>query len=284
MRERAQSEVNVRARRGLRGATVLAFQSRRSGQLEDLIRRHGGEPIVAPSMREVPLAENPEALALLGGLQRRELDVVVLQTGVGVRALARLCREHDPPLELAELLRDATLVARGPKPTAELRKLTLTPQVRVAEPYTWRELLVALDSQGPLDGRRVAVLEYGAPDDKFEAALRGRGAAVMAVPLYRWALPVDQAPLREGVARLARADADVALFTSGAQVDHVMEIAQQLGLREAISVAARRLLIASIGPVCSVALRRHGLPVHVEPQHPKVGHLLLAVARHLDEA
>jgi len=36
-----------------------------------------------------------------------------------------------------------------------------------------------------------------------------------------------------------------------------------------------------VGPVCSAGLRRHGLPVHLEPEHPKVGHLLVAVARQL---
>jgi hypothetical protein len=42
---------------------------------------------------------------------------------------------------------------------------------------------------------------------------------------------------------------------------------------------ARLTIVASIGPVCSEALRRHGLPVDLEPEHPKMGHLVVAVAQ-----
>ena len=37
------------------GLRVLSLESRRSGEMAELIRKHGGEPVVAPSMREVPL-------------------------------------------------------------------------------------------------------------------------------------------------------------------------------------------------------------------------------------
>jgi len=77
------------------------------------------------------------------------------------------------------------------------------------------------------------------------------------------------------------AEADVALFTSGAQVDHVMQAAGELGLREAVLAAARQMLVAAVGPVCSAGLRRHGLPVQLEPEHPKLGHPPVAVARQL---
>jgi len=281
---RATSDgVKARATGGLRGATVLAFQSRRAAELERMIRRHGGEPVVAPSVREVPLSENPVALDFLADLERGGTDIVVLLTGVGLRALADLGRDVHPPGRLIELLRDTTLVARGPKPTAELRRLALAPQVRVAEPYTWREVLAALDAEVPLAGARLAVLEHGAPDHELVAAIEARGAAVTAVPLYRWALPTDQAPLRDGVARLARGAAAVALFTSGAQVEHVMQVAGEMGLRDSVLAAARQLVVASVGPVCSTALRRHGLPVHLEPDHPKVGHLLVALGRYIGE-
>lgn len=283
MSQARRARVDVGRQGGLRGATVLAFQSRRAPALEGLIRRHGGVAVVAPAMREVPLTESSLALDFLGRLERREIDVVVLMTGVGLRALADLSRDLHPPERLAELLGATTLVARGPKPIAELRKLTLAPHVKVPAPYTWRELLAALDAEAPVGDRQVAVLEYGAPSDELVPALEARGAAVLAVPLYRWALPEDKAPLREGVGRLARREADVALFTSGAQVDHVMQVADELGVREEVLAAPRQVLVASIGPVCSAALRGHGLAVHMEPEHPKLGHLLTAVARQLGE-
>ena len=266
---------------GLQGSTVLAFESRRAAELANLIRRHGGVPIVVPSMREVPLEENPAALDLLRRLERGEIEVVVMLTGVGVRTLAGALAETCPPARLAALLQRTILVARGPKPVAALRELGLRPQITVPEPNTWREVLAALDTQASLQGRRVAVQEYGKRNPELIAGLEARGATVLPVPVYLWALPEDRGPLEEAVRRLASADEsiDFLLFMSATQVDHVMQTANELGLREAVINAASRAVIGSIGPVCSNALREHGLPVDLEPEHPKMGSLVVALAR-----
>ena len=70
----------------LSGLRVVSFESRRSAEVAELSRNYGGEPIQAPSMREVPLADQHEAFAfgeaLLAGERRWDqaaglsLDVV----------------------------------------------------------------------------------------------------------------------------------------------------------------------------------------------------------------
>ena len=259
---------------GIAGLTVLAFESRRASELASLIRRHGGEPLVVPSMREVPLHDDA-ALELLRELEADKIKMVIVLTGVGLRTLAEDC----PPERLAAALARTTLVARGPKPIAELRKLGLSPQLSVPEPNTWREILLALDAHAPVGELRVAVLEYGVTNEELIAGLQSRGAEVLRVALYRWALPEDPRPLQRAVSRLANTDVDFVLFTSRRQVEHVMMTARGLGLADAVVDRARRMVVASIGPVCSEALRRHGLPVDLEPEHPKMGHLVVAVAR-----
>lgn len=259
---------------GIGGLTVMAFESRRAVELESLIRRHGGVPLVVPSMREVPLQDDA-ALELLRELEADKINMVIALTGVGLRTLAERC----PPERLATSLVRTTLVARGPKPIAELRKLGLTPQVRVPEPNTWREILSTLDAQAPVGGLRVAVLEYGVTNQELIAELESRGAEVLRVALYRWALPEDPRPLQEAVSRLATTGVDFVLFTSRRQVEHVIRTAGELGLADTVVDRARLMIVASIGPVCSEALRHYGLPVDLEPEHPKMGHLLVAVAR-----
>ncbi len=259
---------------GIGGLTVMAFESRRAVELESLIRRHGGVPLVVPSMREVPLQDDA-ALELLHELEAGRIKMVIVLTGVGLRTLAERC----PPERLAASLARTTLVARGPKPIAELRKLGLTPQVSVPEPNTWREILSTLDAQAPVGGLRVAVLEYGVTNEELVTELKSRGAEVLRVALYRWALPEDPRPLQEAVSRLATSGVDFVLFTSRRQVEHVMMTAGELGLADTVVNRARLMLVASIGPVCSEALRDHGLPVDLEPEHPKMGHLIVAVAR-----
>jgi len=263
----------------LAGLTILAFESRRAVEMAELIRRHGGTPLSAPSMREIPLETTPQALDLLHRLRAGAVDVVILLTGVGTRALVTALAPACARDELAELLRRAVLVVRGPKPVAALRELGLTPTLLAPEPNTWRELLATLDAHGPLHGKIVAVQEYGRPNLELADGLRARGATVLPVPVYRWEYPDDLGPLRDGVARLADGTAEIAVFTSARQVEHVLHTAQHLGRAADLFAAAARVVYASIGPVCSEALLAHGLPVDLEPPHPKMGHLVNAVAQ-----
>jgi uroporphyrinogen-III synthase len=262
---------------GLDGMTVLAFESRRAVAMAELIRRRGGTPVSAPSMREAPLDCGPEVEAFVAALEAGEIDIVILLTGVGTRAL--VAASGLDSARLAALLRRARLVARGPKPVAALRQLGLTADVVAPEPNTWRELLAALDARLPLAGRRVAVQEYGRTNPQLLDGLRARGAQVALVPVYRWEYPEDATALRAGVAQLAAGGIDVALFTSARQIEHVIETARRLGCLPQLYEASRRVVFASIGPVCSEALQAHELPVDLEPEHPKMGHLIAAVAR-----
>lgn len=258
---------------------VVAFESRRAAEIAALVRKQGGEPCVAPSMREVPLAEQPAALAFARALQAGEVDVVVLLTGVGTRALVDAMAPVLPRERAAELLARTTLVARGPKPVAALRELGLVPALTVPEPNTWRELLAALDEAGPLAGKRVAVQEYGVSNPELLEGLRARGALVTAVSVYRWALPEDLEPLTAAIERLVAGEVEVALFTSATQVTHLVQVADARGRGAALPGACARVVVGSIGPVCSAALRAAGLPVDLEPSHPKMGPLVVETLR-----
>lgn len=264
----------------LTGLTVLSLESRLADEMAELIRRHGGIPVSAPSLREVPLQGTEEAYDFLRRLEKGEVDIVLLLTGVGTRTLVAALADRCPPQRFAELLRRVRVVARGPKPVAALRELQLTADVVVPEPNTWREILATLDNRLPVTGQHVAVQEYGRSNDELLDGLRARGAEVSKVRIYRWDLPEDLAPLQDAARRTARGEVDVILFTSAQQVDHFLEIARRLELHEQVIAACGRILIASIGPVCSEALQAGGLPVDLEPEHPKMGHLVKAVRDH----
>jgi len=179
-----------------------------------------------------------------------------------------------PRARLAAALARATLVVRGNKPAAALRDLGLQPGLLVPEPNTWREVLTTLDARLPVAGKRIAVLEYGVPNQELIAALLGRGADVLRVPVYRWALPDDVGPLRAALQQLCAGQVDVALFTSATQVYHLLEYAATEKQSEPLRAALVRVLIASIGPICSEALRQHGLIPDLESEHGKMGPLV----------
>jgi uroporphyrinogen-III synthase len=51
-----------------------------------------------------------------------------------------------------------------------------------------------------------------------------------------------------------------------------------MALETAVRRGLERTLVASIGPMTSEELRRQGLPIDLEPSHPKMGFLVKEVA------
>jgi uroporphyrinogen decarboxylase len=266
---------------GLGGLRVVTFESRMASPMADLIARHGGTPVSAPSMREVPLSDNAVALEFVRELLAGRIDIAIFLTGVGTRTLVQVAESAVPRDALLQALSRVYTVVRGPKPQAVLRELKVPIALAVPEPNTWRELLSALDACAvPLEGRRVAVQEYGLPNRDLLAALEARGALVTRVPVYRWGLPEDCGPLRRAIIEIVEGQIDVAMFTNAAQVGHVFQVASESGVEEPLRRALQDAVIASVGPTCTEALREHGLVVDLEPEHGKMGHLVATAARH----
>jgi uroporphyrinogen-III synthase len=247
--------------------------------LAELVAKSGGIPVSAPSLREIPLRDNPATTEFVETLVAGGFDVTIFETGVGVRYLVESLGARLTPKEWVEALAKTRVVARGPKPAAALRDLGAVVDLQVPEPNTWRETLALLDAHLPVRGLRVAVQEYGKPIPKLTEGLELRGAVVTRVPVYRWALPEDTGPLRAALKDLAEHRIGAALFTAAQQVDHILQVARDEGIEDAVRGAfAEYVVVGSIGPTTSATLRAYGLTVDVEPGHPKSGHLVAAVA------
>ena len=225
------------------GLRVLALESRRATEIGTLITTFGGEPRVAPSLREVPLDTNTEALEFAAALMRDEFDIVVFLTGVGARALTTVVEAAYPRDAFVAALARTKVAARGPKPVAVLRELQVPVWVTAPEPNTWRELVAAIDARAgerPLAGARVAVQEYGVSNLELLDALRARGARVTPVPVYQWTLPEDLQPLHDAVTAVTRGEVDVLILTSGVQLAHLFQIADGMGLEQDLLQGLRR--------------------------------------------
>jgi uroporphyrinogen-III synthase len=257
------------------GARVLSLESRRADEMATLIRKQGGEPFVAPSMREVEFDQREEAFEFGRRLLAGEFDAVILLTGVGTRLLWKTLLTRFAEDELKAALARATIVVRGPKPSAAIREIGLAPQVQVPEPNTWRELLETMRPRGET---RVAVQEYGKSNTALIDGLRAQGRNVFTVRIYNWELPQDTAPLREAAARLARREFDVVLLTTSMQLVNLMKIGEEAGIEQPVLDGLRAARIASIGPTTTETLEEYGLKADFEPSHPKMGLLVNEVA------
>ncbi len=258
------------------GLRVLSLESRRAAEIEVLIRKQGGDPFVAPSVKERGLDDHADAFRLLESLEQGALDMLILMTGVGLTFWRDVIAGSYSSGRADSALRRVKLLARGPKPSSVLRASGITPDITIPEPNTWREIIPVLAGRPE---RRLGVQEYGRPNQEFVEALIRLGAEVDTFALYRWELPDNIEPLKEAIRRLASRDTDVVLLTASVQLDHLFRVAASEGMADQVLHALKaQVAIGSIGPVMNEALAGHGLSPDITPASPKMGALVYAAA------
>lgn len=262
---------------------VASLESRKSEEMARLIEKFHGQPFISPSMREVPLEENPAAVDFAHRLITGDIDIVIFMTGVGFKHLLTAVEKRVDRQRFLSVLGDITTIARGPKPVVAMKEAGLTPTHRIPEPNTWREVLTYMDAHVPMAHQTVGIQEYGKTNPSLVAGLEARGARVLNVKVYQYDLPFDTQPLADNIQAIVAGQRDVILFTSAHQVANLLLMAEQLHVEPQLRSALRNMVVASVGPTTSEMLRDCELPVDVEPEHPKMGPLVMAAAEKAPE-
>ena len=260
------------------GLKVAAFESRRAAEMENMISKFNGQPMVSPSMREVPLEGNRVAVDFAHRVLTGEINVVILLTGVGFKYMIEAVSREIDQQRFLDTLSDIVTICRGPKPVAAMKEFGLKPTYKVPEPNTWRDLLKTIDENISIASQTVGVQEYGIENKSLIAGLEARGATVYQVPVYRWELPEDPTALIENVKRIAKKEVDVTMFTSANQVANMMKVADGEGITDEVLEGLRSSVVVSIGPTTTEMLRNTNIVVDLEPDHPKMGHMVSAAA------
>jgi uroporphyrinogen-III synthase len=255
---------------------VAILESRLGAQLAGLVAEHGGVPVHAPALAELPDLEPQQIAALVASLETRPAKLFIFQTGVGTKALFAATDSLGVTQKLLFFVEKAVVAARGPKPSGALRQRGVRIDRSAADPFTTQEVLKAVEDID-LKNSRVVVQRYGTANVELDRALEARGAEVAEIPTYRWSLPADTAPLEALVGALERGELHAAVFTNAEQVRNLFKIAKGKDLSDALN----RILVASIGPVASKALREAGVRVGLESSPPKLGALLSALDKAL---
>ena len=252
-------------------------------EMAGLIRRHGGVPVGAPVMQEHYLQDSPQVQRAILDVCERRVDTAIFLTGVGANAMMGIAEGMGRLTEFEEALREITVVARSPKPGRILRRHKIPIAVMPPEPYTSSDLIAAM-RELELDSKRVIFQRYGGTDSELPTYLRERGADYEELTLYDWGLPDDTSPVVDLIDRMERGEIDALAFTSRPQVPNLIEIAAAAGREESLrSSLAGSVAVASVGPVCTRKLVEHGIAVDVEPEHPHMGNLVLAVAEYFED-
>jgi uroporphyrinogen-III synthase len=261
----------VSAEGPLQGLRVGILQARHGKEFTRLVEREGAGTIHAPCLVEVR-NDDPD-----GVLRQQLTDLLaappalfVFQTGVGVRTLFELAASDGLAGRLEDAVRGSLVVARGPKPLAVLLGRGLPVHRRTEEPHTTEQVIELLDAE-ELDGRTVAIQHYGTANGALVDYVRERGALVVELVSYRWALPHDVARILDLLGELEGRRVDVTAFTSAAQVENLFAVAADAGMGRALrDWLNQRTVTAAIGPTCARALEEHGVQPRIQPRRPKM--------------
>ena len=264
----------------LAGRVIAYVEARLPSEMASLIERHGGIPYSAPVLQEIYLKDSPEVQQLISDVCDGKVDVVVLLTGVGTRALVQSAADMGREEEFIRCLDQRTVVARSPKPARVLRQHKIHIDVMPPEPFTSEDLINAIAGID-LQGKEVAVQHYGEPNKFLVRSLKEKGALVREVTLYSWGLTEDETPVLRMIDDLDRGRIDAVAFTSKPQVGNLLAIAGHIGKEESLRDGLNGpVVVASVGSVCSRKLREQGIKVDVEPDHPHMGNLVMALVEH----
>jgi uroporphyrinogen-III synthase len=260
----------------MKSKVVAILETRTGAHLADLISRRGGVPMLAPALEEMPDVDPETVRALIGRWREDPFRICIFQTGVGTRALFSATDASGLTVELQELLSKCMVVVRGPKPVGELNSRKIRIDIKASSPFTTETVLAALQPV-EMAGAAILVQRYGETNQTLIAALTARGATVQEIATYRWALPADTKPLERLLKALKDGSVDAVVFTSAVQVHNLYSIAEKTGSAATLATNLNRTLVASIGPVCSRALRNHGITPALEADPPKLGPLIAAL-------
>jgi uroporphyrinogen-III synthase len=252
----------------MNGARVGITAARRADEQAALVRALGGVPVHGPSVDVDVPAPDHVMRGTLEDLLASRLDIAVFLTGVGARRLFGAAARSDMLAAVMAHLRAARVIVRGTKPRRVLREFDV-PIEWTASPAESRVIRDALLAEGVAD-RRILVQCAGAAPDAMIDALRAAGAQVVAAHPYAIDTPPDAAAALRLATEAAAGRLDALTFTSAHAVHGFVGLAERAGV-DLDSVGTAGTLIVAVGPVTRDALLGFGLPVHVEPEVPRMG-------------
>ena len=266
---RLRAQLNWFEKRPLFGKRILVTRAReQAAELSNLLAAYGGEPIECPTIQIVPAETWGELDQALDALDRYQWLVFTSLNGVGP-FMARLHAKGKDARALAGL----RLCCIGPRTAQEIEKYGLKADVVPSE-YQAEGVIASLGAVG-IKGQRILIPRAAVARETLPDQLRGVGAEVHVVPVYRTILPaMNRGPLKE---ELSRGRIDVLTFTSSSTVRHFVQLFEDRRELHRLTDGAQ---IACIGPITADTAREQGFRVSIMPETNTIPALAEAIARH----
>ncbi|MBI5411090.1 MAG: uroporphyrinogen-III C-methyltransferase [Nitrospirae bacterium] len=266
---RLREQLNWFETRPLFGKRILVTRAKeQAGELSQLLRGYGGDPVECPTIQIVPPAswsELDEAIA--------ELSLyhwLVFTSVNGVRPFMERLRHRGLDVRA---LAGVKLCCIGPRTAEELTKHGLRADLLPSE-FQAEGVIEVLRAAG-VAGRRLLIPRAEVAREILPEQLRALGAEVRVVAAYRTVLPsVDAERLKD---LLQQGAIHVVTFASSSTVRNFCQLFK--GPEEMKELTAQAA-VACIGPITARTAEEMGLPVAILPAENTIPALADAIVRH----
>lgn len=266
---RLRQQLNWFETRPLFGKRILVTRAQeQAGELSQLLRAYGGDPIECPTIQIVPPDDWAPLDQALAGLSRYHWLVFTSVNGVKP-FMARLQAKGQDARALAGL----RICCIGPRTAQELARHGITADLVPAE-YQAEGLLEAMKAAG-VSRQRVLIPRAEVAREILPDQLRAWGAEVTVVTAYRTVRPeVDARRLKT---LLQEQRIHVISFASSSTVRNFCELFDSA---EEMARLTSGVAIACIGPITAQTAAEQGLPASVVASANTIPALAEAIVRH----
>lgn len=255
---------------------IAILENRIKEKLINIIEKMGAVPFSAPVLAEVPNIDENEILNEINIWKTKQPDIFIFQTGVGTKIFFDTVIKLNLFNTVIDIMKNARIIVRGPKPEAAFRAFNIKPTNYTKEPYTTKEVIDEL-LKFDLQDKIVVVQRYGEINLSLHKIIKEKGGIVKEIVTYNWELPANIRPILDFINALKKREIDIVIFTSAAQVKNLFIIAEQYDRINELKENLNKTLIASIGPVCTSALKNYDIRIDIEPKIPKLSYLIESI-------
>ncbi|MGH9273447.1 MAG: uroporphyrinogen-III synthase [Acidimicrobiales bacterium] len=269
----------------LDGYTIGVTADRRSDEQASLFERRGATVLLGPAIRTLPVGGDDGLRAVTEAVIARPPDVLVANTGLGIRSWFGAAETWDLGDALLDALHTTRVFARGAKAAGAVHALGLEVIARASNERLQGCIDLVLEGLTP--GELVVVQRDGGPVPPELDRLRHAGAIVLEVPVYRWQRSDDPRPALRVAEGVIAGRVHAVTFTAGPAIANWFELAKDEGivddLRDALASGA--VVVGCVGPVCAEAADAAGFSGGdlVLPKTSRLGPLVRAVSERLVE-
>jgi uroporphyrinogen-III synthase len=231
----------------------------------------------------------------------RKFDLVLVMTGPGIQAILDESKSINKEQQFLEALRQIPVIARSGKPQQVLSKHGVCENVTLPQHETVDscfELALARD----VGAKRVAVIWHGASSVEQVKKLRTAGARVLEFSTYQYSNEFDMngtdlleslgykyvepntRKIFELIGGLVNGDVYAVTFTSPPAVDNLFDVAAEHNRAEDLRKALNDVVTVAIGPSTKQTIERHGVHVKVVPDTYKMGPMIAALVRYVEQS